>query len=68
MSDKDIRDEILERAIAIKFANGAKIVPAAEGKCFALRPIIVGGGSIERKSFESLKEAYAWIMEERDGR
>ena len=63
MSDKDIRDEILERATAIMFENAASIWPQADGTFNGSRINAVYTHYRDYENFKSLEEAYAWIME-----
>ena len=65
MSDKDIRDEILERATSIHFKDFFdSIVLDDDGTYTASRAVYRGMQNCERKDgFKSLEEAYAWIME-----
>ena len=71
MSDKDIRDEILERAtlILLSYSGKDKISRVAEG-FKAIRSTGTGSqdSEIARRHFDSIEEAFAWVMEGRDGR
>ena len=61
MSDKDIRDEILERALWIKFEGGT--IDLRLPSISAKRKKTNWPTFDYRSDFKTLEEAYAWIME-----
>ena len=61
--DKDIRDEILERATGIAFGDAPDVIFQYPDRVEAMRKLD-GDAEYETKNgFKSIEEAYAWSME-----